>query len=470
MSWLFKLPEVPAGAFTDDDWLVRWSALRAEAKLNTRTTADRGLAARIVESQGEERKRWCLTGLLAAGAQPTTLDALLAVRPEAQAACKAIEGAVYLAGADELLAPDVNRAHEALRLVSAGRGTGPARVVLDLMLVKPSEADETLANLLVLHAERGGPPVGLAILKDATERDAPQVNRLLAIYAQLRDRNRPLLSSTEKDARRQAVVALAPIAPLSASELLVALNDQQASIRMNAARAIARGEGRTVTEAAEARLSGTTPAPAAEKRRWLTLLADVDDPTCVTLTRRTWRDATQPDAVRAEALVSLAGCARKAAVVDLTEASQTPNVTLQAGVMRAVLMLPREPAIVPLVETALASNADEVLAGAAQAIGAHRLTALSPRLSPLLDSQAALVRAEALKALATLDARKAQPLVITRLGQDADAEVRIAAAGLLAEVGGPLAVSALARASKNDADGRVKMAATEGLRRLGVTP
>lgn len=470
MSWLFKLPQVPAGAYTDDDWLVRWSAFRAEAKLNPKTTAERSLANRVVEAQGEERKRWCLTALLAAGAQPRTSDALLAVRPDAVSACKTIEGAVYLAGADELLSPDVNHAHEALRLVSAGRGTGPARVVLDLMAVKPVEADEALANLLVLHAERGGPPVGLAILKDATERDAPQVNRLLAIYSKLRDRNRPLLSSTEKDARRQAVVALAPIAPLSASELLIALNDQQASIRMNAARAIARGEGRSVTEAAEARLSGTTPAPAAEKRRWLTLLADVDDPACVTLTRRTWRDETQPDAVRAEALVSLAGCARKASVADLTEASQAPNVTLQAGVMRAVLNLPREPAIVPLVESALMSPAEEVLAGAAQAIGAHRLTALGARLAPLLEHQAPTVRAEALKAMATLDPRKAQPLVITRLGQDADAEVRVAAAGLLADVGGPLAVSALAKASKTDGEARVKMAATEGLRRLGVTP
>lgn len=470
MSWLFKLPAVPAGAFTDDDWLVRWSAFRAEAKLNPKTTAEQALASRVVESQGDERKRWCLTALLAAGAQPRTVETLLSVRPEAGAACKSLEGAVYLAGADELLSADINHAHEALRLVSAGRGTGPARVVLDLMMVKPVEADETLANLLVLHAERGGPPVGLALLRDATERDAPQVNRLLAVYSKLRDRNRPLLSSTEKDARRQAVVALAPIAPLSASELLIALNDQQASIRMNAARAIARGEGRSVTEAAEARLSGTTPAPAAEKRRWLTLLADVDDPACATLTRRTWRDATQPDAVRAEALVSLAGCARKAAVPDLTEASTTPNVTLQAGVMRAVMMLPREPAIVPLVEAALASPADEVLAGAAQAIGAHRLTALAPRLAPLLDAQSGAVRAEALKALATLDPRKAQPTVITRLAQDVDPEVRLAAAALLADVGGPLAVSALAKASKTDTDARVKMAATESLRRLGVTP
>jgi len=155
---------------------------------------------------------------------------------------------------------------------------------------------------------------------------------------------------------------------------------------------------------------------------------------------------------------------------DLTLAAAAPNVTIQAGVMRAILLLPREPGVVPLVEAALTSASDEVLAGAAQAIGAHRLTALASRLAPLLEHQGGTVRAEALKAISLLDPRKAQPVIIAKLGQDPDVEVRLAAAGLLSEVGGPLAVSALARASKTDGDGRVKMAATESLRRLGVTP
>jgi HEAT repeat protein len=464
MAWLFKLPQVPQAAFEDDDWLVRWSAVKAEAKLTSKPP-EKVLAAKIAAADGHLRKFWCLTALLAAGAQPRTLDAFITA-PE----CKPIEGSVYLAGAEELLQGDQNRALEALRLVSAARGTGPARVVLDLMAVRPVESDEALAALLVTHAERGGPPVGLAILRDAGERDTAQVDRLLVVYSALRDRTRPMLSSTEKEARRQAVAALAPIAPLSASELGTALSDQQASIRMAAARALARGEGRSVTEAAEARLSGTTPATAVEKRRWLTLLADVDDPACGALTRRTWRDATQPDGVRAEALVSLAGCGRRASLPDLEEASRSDNVMLHAGVMRAVLNLPREPAVVPLVERALGDPADEVLAGAARAIGAHRLTTLADQLKVLLDHRSATVRAEALTALSTLDPRKAQGTVIDRLAKDADAEVRVAAAGLLSDGGGPLAVSALARASKSDPDARVKMAATDSLRRLGVTP
>jgi hypothetical protein len=365
---------------------------------------------------------------------------------------------------------DVVRALEGLQGAAAGRGVGSARVVLDALTRRPKEADEVLARLLVSNAERGGPPVGLSLLRDATAADAPQVDRLLAVYAAMRDQNRPLLASTEKEARRQAVAQLAPLAPLSLSELSLALGDAQASIRMAAARAIARGEGRSVTEAAEARLSGQTKATAAEKRRWLTLLADVDDPACATLTRRTWRDETQPDAVRAEALVSLAGCARRQAMVDLTAAMTTGNVTLQSGVMRAVLLLPREPGVLPLVEGALASTADEVLAGAATAVGAHRLTTLAARVDPLTAHQSGLVRAEALRALSSLEPRASQPRLISALGQDPDVQVRVAAAGLLSEAGGPLAVSALAKASRQDPDGRVKMAAVDALRRLGVTP
>ncbi len=469
MGWLFRLSAVPDAAFTDDDWLVRWSAIKADAKSKHLTVEQR--LGQVIDSASDERRvATCLTALMAAGARSSTRDALLASEPKARSACQAIDGSVYKQGTLDLFVADRNRAHEALQCLSAGRGTGPARVVLDALGPRAVETDEALAELLVLHAERGGPPVGLALLRDATERDAGQVDRLLKFYSLLRDKNRPLLASTEKDARRQAVGALAPIAPLSASELQLALNDSQASIRMAAARAIARGEGRSVTEAAEARLSGASPANAAEKRRWLTLLADVDDPKCPALTRRTWEDETQPDVVRAEALVSLAGCARRAAVPDLARAAAAKNVTLQAGVMRAVLLLPREPGVVPLVEEALTSNADEVLAGAAQAIAAHRLTPLAPRLAPLLEHRGGRVRAEALRAVSVIDPRKAQPLVISKLGQDPNVEVRLTAAGLLGEVGGPLAVSALAQASKTDSDTRVKMAATESLRRLGVTP
>lgn len=469
MGWLFKLSAVPDAAFTDDDWLVRWSAIKADARSKHLTVEQR--LGQVIDSASDERRAaTCLTALMAAGARSSTRDALLASQPKALAACQAVDGSVYKQGTLGLFVADRNRAHEALQCLSAGRGTGPARVVLDALGPRAVETDEALAELLVLHAERGGPPVGLALLRDATERDEGQVDRLLKFYSLLRDKNRPLLTSTEKDARRQAVGALAPIAPLSASELQLALNDSQASIRMAAARAIARGEGRSVTEAAEARLSGSSPANAAEKRRWLTLLADVDDPKCPALTRRTWEDETQPDVVRAEALVSLAGCARRAAVPDLARAAAAKNVTLQSGVMRAVLLLPREPGIVPLVEEALTSNADEVLAGAAQAIAAHRLTPLAPRLAALLEHRGGTVRAEALRAVSVLDPRKAQPLVISKLGQDPDVEVRLTAASLLAEVGGPLAVSALAQASKTDGDTRVKMAATESLRRLGVTP
>ncbi|MCA2981568.1 MAG: HEAT repeat domain-containing protein [Myxococcaceae bacterium] len=467
--YLLQLREVPAAAFTDEDWEVRWGAVRADARARG-LQPERRLAQWVEQSRGDERTSACLTALLAAGTRDTRRDALLAAEPKALAACKGVEAAVIAECTRELRQADVARALQALQGAAAGRGVGSARVVLDAMTAQPSEADEGLARLMVANAERGGPPVGLALLREATAADAPRVDRLLAIFAATRDRNRPLLSSTEKEARRQAVVALAPLAPLSLSELTTALDDEQASIRLAAARAIARGEGRTLTEAAAARLSGRTKASAAEKRRWLVLLSDVDDPVCAQLTRGTWRDATQPDAVRADALVSLAGCAGRQALTDLSAAAAAGNVTLEAGAMRAVLLLPREPGVAPLVEAALASSADEVLAGAIVAIAAHRLSPLAPRVEPLTGHRAASVRAAALDALFTLDPRKYQPLVVTALGQDEEAPVRVTAAKLLASAGGPLAVSALARASRRDPDDRVKVAAVEGLRRLGVTP
>lgn len=468
MSWLFKLAAVPSSAFHDDDWLVRWTAVRADATLK-HLEPERRLAQLLEEDlSADGKKLWCVTALEAAGARNLALDTFLEKAPKALEACRAIDGPVYREAARGVLDPDVNRGIEAMVNTAVARKSGPARVVLDLMTVV-SAADETLAMVLVTHAERGGPPVGLALLRDATEHDAAQVNRLLAVYSTLRDKHRSLLTSSDKDARLQGVRALAPLAPLSAPELSVMVHDGQAAVRMSAARAIARGEGRSVTQAARARLSGETPATATEKRRWLTLLSDVDDPECVELTRRTWTDETQPDAVRADALVSLAGCARAQALPDLTRAMETPNVTLQAGVMRATLMLPREPAVVPLVERALGSTDDTVLSTACEALGAHRLSPLTPRLTPLFDHQAPSVRLEALRALHQLDARKAQPLAIARLKQDQDPTVREGAARLLGESGGPLAVSALASASKTDADDRVKLAASEGLRKLGVT-
>jgi HEAT repeat protein len=468
MEWLFTLSPVPAAAFADEDWLVRWSAIKADATAKHITVAQR-LGHVIEAAVDDQLVTACLTAVMAAGSRLSTRETLLAGEPKALAACRAVDDAVYEQGTRDLFHADRNRAHETLQYLSAGRGTGPARLVLDLLGRLPSDRDETLADILVLHAERGGPPVGLAILREAAKSDASRVDRLLKVYSALRDRNRPLLGSSSKDARAQAIAALAPIAPLSLSELRIGLSDSQASIRMAAARAISRGEGHTVTEAAEARLSGSTPADASEKRQWLALLADVDDPRCPALTRRTWEDETQPDAVRAAALVSLAGCARKDSVPDLVRASSAKNVTIQAGVMRAVLMLPREPGVVSLVEGALTSSTDEVLAGAAQAIGAHRLTGLALSLVPLIDHRSATVRAEALRAFWALDHRKAQAKVISKLGHDSSVDVRLAAATLLGEVGGPQAVSALAQASKTDGDGRVKMAATESLRRLGVT-
>ena len=65
------------------------------------------------------------------------------------------------------------------------------------------------------------------------------MNRLLEVYSRVRDRERPQLSSASTDVRREAIVTLGALAPLSAPELSQALNDSSAELRIRAAQALA---------------------------------------------------------------------------------------------------------------------------------------------------------------------------------------------------------------------------------------
>jgi HEAT repeat protein len=463
------MPVVPRAAFADEDWQVRWAAVRAEAAART-ITLSRRASEWIETAPTQERAIACATAALGAGLFGKTLFSFLENEPSALKACQVIERSVLEECQTELLLVDQVRALEALSATSTAFERSHGRIVLDTLANRSAEATERLAQLLIEAATRSGTPAGRALLEAAKADDEKAMNRLLEVYATLRDRQRPLLSSTDRDARRQAVHALAAIAPLSAPELSSALADAEPSVRMAAARALARGEGRSIVEAALARFAPQGTTSASEKRRWLILLADVDDPACPGFTRSIWKDATQPDAVRADALVSLAGCARKESLADLDEASRLPNAVVQQGVMRAVLELPREPAVVGLVETALTSSTPEVLVAATTAIAAHRLAALSNRVQALVGHSDPTVRKSSLSALSSLDARKAQPVVITALAKDRDISVRATCAHLLADSGGPLAVSALVNTVKSDPNPHVKSAASASLRRLGIAP
>lgn len=469
--WLTRLPKLPDTLLADDDWLVRWGTLKARAQ-RRRSTGERELAAWVSASAGEERERACLTALHVAGNRGVLVSELLkpAVThdPSTSTACLSVAAPVRARAEVELYATEAPARLEALTHLSTALGLGTARVVLDAMATRPKETDDLAANLLVAHALAGGPPAGLALLRDATLPDTARVDRLLEVYARVKDRNRPLLASPDKEVRREAVHALGPIAPLSSSELALVLADSAVELRMSAARALAAGEGRTVSEAARARLDRTTPASPEERRRWLELLGEQRDPGCPSVAQSIWQDEGEPDALRAQALESLVGCGGPDAYPELERALHQANVVLQAAAVRGAARLPRDGRAHHLLLVALESPEPLVLTAALDGVRMNLLRAGLTVTVSLLEHPDAAVRIAAHKTLAQLDGARAEGALSRCLGSDAVSEVREACADALGDLGGGRAVGALLSASRNDSDVRVKLAAAESLRKLGV--
>ena len=125
--------------------------------------------------------------------------------------------------------------------------------VLNAMATRDVSSDEASALLLVEDAAAGGPAPGAAVLKAAKEPDAPRVNRLLAVWAVTLDAQRPRLKDGPLNQRREAISALSQVGPLGAAQLEGLLADADATIRVAAARAIARGEGQSLGSLGHAR-------------------------------------------------------------------------------------------------------------------------------------------------------------------------------------------------------------------------
>ena len=102
-----------------------------------------------------------------------------------------------------------------------------------------------------------------------TPADEIAMNRLLSVFSQRIDALRPLLASPEHAVRRDAVAQLAHLAPMSDPQLESLLSDADPAVRIAAARAVAAGEGKSIREAARARLS-RDPAVA---RMWIDFVA-----------------------------------------------------------------------------------------------------------------------------------------------------------------------------------------------------
>ncbi len=469
-AWLGALSPVPASLLLDQDWRVRFAAIHLEAR-RKKVADERVLATWIAQATGPERQAACLTAAYAAGAANRTLDEelapALAGEPSAKNACTAARAAVLARVAQELATQEPALRKDALALLPKALGTSAARLVLDAMQGLPPERDTALALDLSATVWARGEPVGHALLTAATAADTAGMNRLLAVYAQVRDAQRPLLDAPTVNARKEAVRALAPLAPLSVSELLVAFADPSPEVRRLAGKALAAGEGRTLEEAVAARLDGRVATTTVEQLKWLALLGPQEKASCTTHAQRLWRDRGQPDSVRAEALATLAGCAGSAAMEEIELAAKAGSRALQLGAVRAAAQVPRDGRAASVLVAGLHSDDEAVLLASLDGVAAQGSQAALEPLEPLCGHPSAPVRRRALEVLGGLDHARAEPLAAARLSTDPDSEVRATAAEVLGQVGSPRIASVLAKAAQNDSDARVKFIAGNSLRKLG---
>ncbi|GMU61563.1 MAG: DNA mismatch repair protein MutH [Myxococcaceae bacterium] len=469
-AWLERLKQAPPGAREDPDWAIRWGALRLEAR-GTPQSAQRRLGQWVARSAGGERVLACLTALHVAGALEQRLGDFLAPaktgEPSAAGACAVLEAKLLEAVEPSLFAIEPVERRETVRHLSKALGKQPAQVLLKALQSRPVEFDELVAGELAALAQDGAEPAGRALLLAATPANQAEVNRLLAVYARQRDELRPKLAHPSLEERRAAVSQLAALAPLSSPELSACLEDVSASVRLAAAKGLARGEGRSLSEAAGARLAGQEAGVPA-RLAWLELLSDTSSPGCADVGLRAWEQRDAPVRVRSAALSTAASCdwARAEAAVASAAASKDPAE--RAAAAWAAAKGPTNPRTVSLGTTALASSDPEVLAAGLAGAARHRQKAQAARAAQLATHPSPQVRAEALKALSTLDPGQCRGKAVAALEKDVAPEVRRAAALALATVGGPQALGALDRAAKNDRDPSVKLAAADSLRKLGA--
>jgi HEAT repeat protein len=443
-------PQLAPELLEDDDWAVRWSAVRALAKKDA-VTEPRALADWVDKAPGGELKP-CATALHVAGARHEPLGKLL--RPAAAAKCWSKRDALKTQVELDLYSPEPTVRHEALAHLAAFAEKAPARVVLDAMQTRSPETDELTAALL----REAAAPAGKALLEaPKTEADTPLVNRLLAVYAKQIDALRPKLHDPEPMVRRETLHALAEMAPLSGPELEGALEDLDGTVRRAAADGLARGEGSSVVWVARKKLTA----------KWLALAGASGDPDCKNLLEDAVFNEQLGDDVRAAALPALVDCEGGRALPSVNKLLASPLPRIRAGAARALGLMPRVPPAEKMLQVLFDDRDPGVLAAAAHAAGALRVKTLVPKVVDLTGHLDPDVRLEAVNALVALEATGSAPRLAKQLATDSDARVRAACANALGELGGTSGIPALIEASKSDLDPKVKFVAGESLRRLG---
>ena len=459
-------------ALGDPDWQVVREAAAALAKRQGRTMAS-VLSDHLAAVKPKERDGACLTVARVGADRKVSWKKWQRALSGAFSIAARCERSVRTQLEVELYGLTPSEGREALLHLSALFGRTPTQVVLDAMRTRPEEADDAAAKVLLEHAARGGPPVGLALLRAATEENAPYVNRLVARYMAQLEARAKAPKPTESLARRTAVTELGRYAPLSAPELEGYLWDADLPVRLAAARALAAGEGRTLGEAVRARVltPGPKPLPAEAQARWVDLLGAKGGRECREgpLSEIARADVA-PQEVRTAAVVAYAGCAgsRARPLVQGALSDEAPSV--RAGGVLAQAELGPLTRTREVVAQALIDGSPLVRKAACEAVGQRRLGDLAEPVSQNLEAEEATLRRAAVEALGLLQERAYAGAVARRLGEDPDREVRLASVTALSRMGGPRAAAALSEARSRDAESRVRREAEGALRRMGFAP
>jgi HEAT repeat protein len=462
-------PEQLDAILKDDDWQVRWGALRAMAAIKGFSEA-RELATWIVDAHDSQP---CLTAVHLAASRSQSTATLLqsggTMGPSAAALCWQKKEELRKELEVQLYSPDSVTRREALTHLAAFLEMSPARVVLNAMATRMPTTDDAAARLLVEDAESGGPAAGAAVLTSATKTDAARVDRLLAVWSRTLDAQRPKLKATVPQDRQEAIAALSVIGPLGAVELESLLEDPDPAVRLAAGRALARGEGKSLESCAREKLDPSTRVPNPVRQRWAEFLGHSPDDNCEGILKEAAAQTRLDDSVRAVALTALGHCAGAKALPQVKQALGSKSPRYRIAALDALAEMPRVPEAAQSVDNALKEVEPDVLAAAVRAAAAQRLTARVPLVMGLLDHGVLEVRLAAAKALVTMGDARAAAALGRALLKDASVEVREACAKGLGELGGPEAPGPLTHASEKDASSRVKYVAGESLRKLGFT-
>jgi HEAT repeat protein len=476
-AWVLPLanlkpaPEAPLrSALKDEDWRVRWAAVRAGAKLRG-VPEPRALAEWVAGVPDPEDLPACLTAARAAAEAGRTPAAFLQgagdKAPATLSRIQARRDAIRQALEVEVYAESPKARERALSHLAAFLNVPPARAALEAMNGRPESSDEAVAGALRAVAERQETSVGRMLLEAAKAADQERVNRLFAVYSQELQALQPELTSGDPTQRRKAVSSLRLYGPLAQRELDRALQDTDAQVRQRAARGIAEAEGLGVREAVSKRLQ--SGADLSAQRPWLELLAR--EKNCQVGLMAVADDARQPPPVRGEALALLAECdmGGRERLQRLEPFLEDPQAHLRAGAVRALGAVASDARMVEVLSLALMDPAPEVVTSAIDTVALKRLSAKADDLAELLGSPHEPVRQAAARALERIGRPQHVKALSESLRQDSSAAVRVSAAQALGVIGGPFAVSALSEAVKKDPDTHVQHVSREALRRLGFT-